>query len=269
MSEVWIDDIDLADYGFVLGRDPGQDATPTMSDAVVTPAGGFGPLWAGEAVAVQSRTLVISGHMRVDAGASSYRSTVVALRALVSNGAKRIRFSDRTDQEFRDARMTQFAPAPAAAILSTNHAAISITFECADPARYDVNPQGLALSTTRVSCPMGDAPTYPLIVAHGNGAALTNLVITVRDASGTVVQTMTFTNTIGANDYRIIDCLRTQITKSVAGTQSDAQSEWTSGDFPVLRPADAVYAVSAWPTIELSSSTGTAVGVASYSRAWL
>lgn len=268
MSEVWIEDVDLADYGFYLGADPKQVASPVFSDATAPLIGSVGPMWLGEPVQAQPRRITIAGHV-AGASASVYRGYVESLKALATLGAVRLRFSDHSDQEYRDARLVSFEAAPRAAILSNLAGDVTFTFEVADPFRYDVQPQCIPLTTNRASCPMGTAPVLPVIVAHGTGASLTNLVVTVRNASGDVVQTMTFTNTVGANDFRIIDSVKTAVTKSVAGTQSDALSEWTAGDFPVLRTADGGYEQSAWPTVELSSTTGAAAGVLTYSRAWL
>jgi phage-related protein len=268
MSEVWIDDVDLADYGFVLGADPKHLNSPAFSDATATVIGGIGQQWSGEPVSVAARQIVIAGNIRL-ASSATYLAAVESIKALLANGAKRLRFSDHTDQEYRDARLVSFTTLPKAAILSNLASDVSMTFDLDDPLRYDVNPQGIVLSSTRASCPMGTAPAFPLIYAHGNGASLTNLVITVRDVTGTVIQTMTFTNTIGASDYRIIDCAKAQVTKYTAGTAADGLSEWTSGDFPALRPADGAYAMSGSPTVELSSTTGTPGGLITYARAWL
>lgn len=268
MSEVWINDADLADYGFALGQNPKQVDSPRFSDATGALIGALGPIWLGEPAQAAPRQILIGGHV-IGSSASVYRGYVEALKSLATMSAVRLRFSDHSDQEYRDARLTAFDVTPRNALLSTLAADIALTFEVADPLRYDVNAQCIPLTTNRALCPMGTAPVFPVLVVHGAGASLTNIVVTVRNASGDVVQTMTFTQTIGANDYRIIDAVRNQVSKSVSGTASDALSEWTAGDFPMLRAADGNYEQSAWPTVELSSSTGTAAGLITYCRAWL
>jgi phage-related protein len=268
MSEVWINDIDLADYGFILGADPKHASSPDFTDATAPLLGALGPTWLGEPVQAGSRKLLVSGYI-VTASAALYRQNVDALKAIATSGAPRVRFADRPDQEFRDARVLSISVAPRAAILTNLAGDVTIAFDVADPLRYDVNPQGIALSPARASLPVGTAPSPPLIILHGGGASLTNPLLTYRNAAGDSQQTMGFTGVLGASDYLIVDCVQTQVTKSVSGAQSDALSWWTSGDFLTMRPTDGWWELSEYPTLELSASAGAPCGVATYARAWL
>lgn len=267
MSEVWINDVDLADYAFVLGADPKHAGAPQFADASAALIGQLGPMWLGEPVQAAARRLLVAGFISATS-AALFRTYADELKQLAATGAVRLRFNDRATQEFRDARLVDMTVGPRAAILANLAGDVAMTFELLDPLRYDVQPQGIALTSSRVSLPMGTAPTFPLILVHGNNASLTNPTLTYRDASGESQQTMNFTGTLGANDYLIVDCVRAQVTKSVAGTQSDASSWWTAGDFPVFRAADAWYEESAWPTLEVGG-TGTPGGIVTYVRSWL
>lgn len=267
MSEVWINDVDLADYGFVLGVDPAHGASPDYTDASAPLLGAIGPTWLGEPTQAGARKLVVGGYY-VAVSNTQYKAWTDYLKALASTGAVRIRFSDRSDQEFRDARLMGFRPVPRAAILTNLAADLQMTFDVADPLRYDVNPQWLGLSTSRTSLPIGTAPTFPLVIIHGGGASLTNPSWIYRNSVGDSAQTMGFTGVLGANDYLIVDCRRVQVTKSVAGTQSDALSWWTAGDFLVVRSADGSYELAEYPTLELAASAGTPVGTIAYARTW-
>jgi hypothetical protein len=80
---------------------------------------------------------------------------------------------------------------------------------------------------------------------------------------------MAFTFSGGADDALIVDAARARITKSASGTLTDGLSYWTSGDFPLLRPADGWVESAAYPSVELSSATGTAQGSISYVRRYL
>lgn len=267
MSEVWINDIDLGDYGFVLGADPDHASSPDFSDSTAPILGQLGPIWLGEPVQATSRRMLVGGFVK-QSSTPTYLSAIDYLKALATSGAVRVRFADRPTQEFRDGRLVSFKDSRRAAILTNLAGDVAMTFEFADPLRYDVNPQGIALSTTRASLPIGTAPSFPVITIHGNGASLTNPTISLRQANGEVHQSMGFTGTLGASDYLIVNCVTTRVTKSVSGTQSDATSWWTSGDFLVLRPADGSYELSEYPTLELGG-TGTPVGLCTYCRNWL
>lgn len=145
---------------------------------------------------------------------------------------------------------------------------VVFTFTVKDGLAWRTVPDGVALSTARAVCPIGTAESYPTIIIHGGGATFSNPVITVRNAAGRVVQTHSFTISGGADDALIIDSTRSRITKSAAGTLTDgwAYCPPGSGDFILLRPADGNMESAAYPTIELSSATGTIVGTATWQR---
>lgn len=268
MSELWIDDVDLADFGFVIGANPNHQATPSFTDTSVPLLGAIGPTWAGEPVQAASRHIAISGNVRQSSSALLL-SAVDSLKQLAMSGAKRLRFADHPDREFRDARTTDFIAPPRNAIFANVAADLSVAFECADPLAYDVNPQGVPLSTQRASLLLGTAPSFPLLLVHGGGGTLTNPTFTYRDAEGTAQQTFSCTVALGANDYLLIDCVRIAVTLSTAGVKTDGLSLWTSGDFLAFLPSDAWPDLSQWPTLELSATAGTPFGLATYSRAWL
>jgi hypothetical protein len=142
---------------------------------------------------------------------------------------------------------------------------VALSFLVKDGVAFRLQPDGYALSTARTSCPIGTAPSPPDIVLHGNGATLTAPIIRIRNAAGDIVQTMGFTG-IGATDYLLIDCLRTTITKAVGSVKTDATSLWNSGDFPLLQPTDGWVEGGIYPTVELTATAGTPVGVINYRR---
>lgn len=273
MSEVWINDIDLADYGFVMGTDPAHGDSPDFTDATAALLGAIGPTWEGEPTQAAVRTIPIAGSCKA-ASSAQLRAFADYLKSLASTGAVRIRLADRLDQEFRDGRLTSFKVASKGAILTNLAGMFTLTFGFADPLRYDVNPQGFGLSTQRVPLLIGTAPTFPVLYLHGGGASLTNPSVTIRTAAGDPVQTMGFTGVLGANDFLIVDCRRTIVTKSVASVQSAADSWWNAalGDFLVVRPADGWYEFTQYPTIEFglaAGGSGTPFGQIIYNRGWL
>ena len=83
------------------------------------------------------------------------------------------------------------------------------------------------------------------------------------------MQTAGFTVSLGANDAIRIDCARGTVSKIASGVVTDALQAgyWTSGDYVLLlRPADGNPEMGVYPTVELSSSTGTPVGEITYTR---
>lgn len=268
MSEVWINDVDLADYGFVLSADPGHAAAPSLSDGSAPLIGSLGSVWTGQPVQAAPRRLLIAGHI-IASSSAQFLTYADALKALATVGAPRIRFADRPTQEFRDARVSgDVQLAPRNAILSNVAGDFRAQFECVDPLRYDVQPQGIPLSTARAALPIGTGPSHTLIAVHGNGGTLSAITITIRNASGDVVQTMGLTVSLGANDYILIDSLKTAITLYTAGVASNALSAWTSGDFLLARSIDGWNELGQNPTIEVAG-TGTPGGLCTFARAWL
>jgi hypothetical protein len=264
MSEVWINDVDLADYGFVIGANPNHQATPSFSDPTMALLGVLGQAWSGEPTQAQSRRVTISGHVLAGSSAAKL-AAIEAIKQLCAQGAVRIRFADRPDRELRDGRLTDFIAPPRRAIFSSLDADISIAFDCADPQLYDVNPQGIPLSTARASLPMGTGVSFPQLVVSGGGSTLNNPTFTYRNAAGDPIGTMGFTVNLGVNDYLAIDCARPMVTLSTAGVKTDGTALWTSGDFLAFRGADGWIELGQFPTLELSGG----VGLATFAKAWL
>ena len=146
---------------------------------------------------------------------------------------------------------------------------VTLVFSVKDGVAFRLAQDGITLSTNRASCPVGTDVSYPVFTISGGGVAFTNPVITVRNAGGDSVQTMGFTISGGINDVLMIDSLRSRITVSSAGTLTDGTAYWTSGDFPLIRPADGWFESAAYPTVALSSDTGTMSGIVTYQRRYI
>jgi phage-related protein len=118
------------------------------------------------------------------------------------------------------------------------------------------------VNSIRTGIPLGTAVSAPLIRVLG---AATNPVITYRDKSGAVRQSMTLTITLAATDYLEIDCELFTITKYVSGVASNGITLLTAGDFIALDPQDGDYANGVWPTLEISAGSAEVL----YRKAWL
>lgn len=153
------------------------------------------------------------------------------------------------------------------------HAQLPIYLEleilCADPARFDQEPTLRALSTSRTVCPVGTEPSAPIVWICG---ACTNPEVVVRAHTGTEVSRLTFTVTLASTDYLVIDASQQTVDRYVAGVRQTGAAaglaSLSSGRFPILFPADAGATPLAGPTLELTSSAGTATGLVSYLRRW-
>ncbi len=146
---------------------------------------------------------------------------------------------------------------------------VSMSFTVKDGVAKRRQPDGYALTTSRTSCPVGTAESRPIITVHGGGASLTNPTITGRNAAGDSVWTMGFVTVIGATAALRVDCTRMSVSLITAGVITDALSLWQTGDFPVLRAFDSFASLGAYGTVELSSTGGTALGLISYTRAYV
>jgi hypothetical protein len=148
---------------------------------------------------------------------------------------------------------------------------IQMIFTVKDGLAFRLNPDGYALSTARAYCPIGTAPCKPVINLSTGGSAtsVVNPVINILNAAGDVVQSIGLTGTIAQNDFWRIDCELAQISKSISGAALvDGGALLTSGDYLVLRPADAWYETASWASIQLTASSGAPVGDVTYTRAY-
>lgn len=149
---------------------------------------------------------------------------------------------------------------------------VSLAFTAPDPARVDVEPRAYGLSTARTACPLGTDTVAPRLWLYGASPSVVNPVVLVRDHTGTEVMRLTLTGTLATNDALEIDAARQTVDRYVSGalqTGPAAGLGWvTSGRFPVLDPTDASPDADAWPTIELSATSGTPTGLVAYARRW-
>lgn len=268
MSEVWINDVDLASFGFVLGADPGHARTPELSDQTSPVLGAIGPIWLGEPVAAAARKMLVAGHI-LAASSTGHKDAIDRLKELANAGAVRVRFADRPTQEFVGARMQLLDPTARQAILDTVGGNVAITFEITDPLRYDRDSLLFGLSTDPTELWTGTAPSLPIAIVSGGGASLVDPFFVYRDASGQPVWEMGFDVSLSASEFLLVDGVTARVIRSATGVQNDALDAWVAGEFPLVRPADGNYALSEWPTLELSATSGTPVGKISYRRAWL
>ncbi len=140
---------------------------------------------------------------------------------------------------------------------------VQVTLLATDPAREDIEPTVLALSTARQPCPVGTDTSAPVIEIAGGS---TNPVVVIRNAGGAEVSRTTFAVILDASDALRLDSATGDITRWVAGVEQTGANHglaaYQSGPLPLLDLADGPL------TVELQSSAGTPVGSIAYRRRW-
>lgn len=210
------------------------------------------------------RTLTVQGALwPKPESLAAVRQALLDLKERLGRGLLELSFVDQADK-FLHALVQQHQVVATRPQFASPYSRISVQFFCPDPLIYAVQPSVVGFAAARSSVPLGTACSTPTIRIMGPAV---NPVLTYRKADGTSRQTMTFTVTLGTNDYLEIDCELMQVSlyQAGVGAQNNAANLWTSGDFPLFDPQDGDAYASVWPTLEVSAGTGEAL----YRRAWL
>ena len=207
------------------------------------------------------------------ASMATARIALDALYAAVGEGEVRVRTIYAPDR-YCLATLDQSSGEPDAIGIVNGVVKVTLGFLIKDSVAFRTQSDGYGLSTSRTACPVGTDHSAPMILLYGGGATLTNPSIVIRNGAGDPVQSMGFSTAslgggvLGATDYLLVDSVRAAISKSLAGTLSAAESLWTSGDFPLLRPADGWVEDAIYPTVELTATAGTPKGMITYRRSY-
>lgn len=260
-TDILINDTPLTRYGFTVmeGLDGWRDAAVGSRPSDDAP-GLAGRVLLDSRAQIPARQVTVPGFIR----ASSLSALLVnhhLIKALCAGARVELRFADDLTKvlacELVEARFPGVGPR-----LINNQARCRLRFEALDPYWYDRQPLLIAApAATRARCPLGTAPTAPVLQVLGSA---TNPVITLRNQAGDSIGTLTWTGTLAATDSLEIDCAARTARKIASGTPSDAVAG-LSGSFLILAPDDAGYALSSWATLEVSAGTL----VASYCRGWI
>lgn len=149
---------------------------------------------------------------------------------------------------------------------------VEVTFVAPDPSRIEREPLVYGLSTARTACPIGTDTVAPRVWLYGASPSVVDPVIVQRDHTGAEVLRLTLTGTLATNDALVIDCAAQTLDRFVGGvlqTGTAAGLGWlTSGRFPLLDQSDGTPDANTWPTLELTSTSGTPTGLMAYHRRW-
>lgn len=253
---LYIDDTDLTTVGLHVQEARGwtDRASTTLPTAAVIDAH---ELLVTGRYQVQPRRVTLDCVMR-GSSVATLRTNLDTLRYYLRPGARLVRLVDQNDREATGyvEALTERIPAPAQFVSRTK--SLSIVVLCPDPRRYQLsaNSEGF---TTATAMPLGTAPVWPSITIAG---AATNPTITYKHNDTTTLATLGLTVSIGAGDSLVIDMAAKTIIENPGAI--NRMDNLSSGDFFALDPNDGDYTASQWPTLEVSSGSGTA----NYNRAW-
>ena len=219
----------------------------------------------GTSIQVAPRTITVT--VDIETSRLLDRQTMLDTVARHLRGRLRLRTADRPDREISvvcQGTALTFYHQPLAVVACS----LTLTFVAPDPVWTAREPLVLALSGTRVPCPLGTATVAPRLTLYGG--TVVNPVVIVRAANGEEAGRLTLTGSLSSTGALVIDAATQTLAHYVAGvlqTGATVGLAWlTSGTFPLLDPSDADATQSAWPTIELTASSGTPTGVLTYAR---
>ena len=229
-----------------------------------------GPAMFGSRVTVAGRSIIVGLDLRPTT--LTERTTTLDTLARLFSGALPVQFAD----DLTRVTWCMLQGAPAITYYDAIHGVpacyVEYTLAAVDPYRYDLDPTTVALTTSRASCMVGNTVSAPRIWLYGAATAVVDPIIIVRNAAGDEVSRLTFSVSLASTTALDIDCAAQTVDKYVAGVLQTGTSAGlgtvVSGDFPLLDPADGVPSLSRYPTIELTSTSGTATGLALYARRW-
>ena len=224
-----------------------------------------GPGAFGSGVTVAPRTITIGLDVWPSSNLERVTVTDTVYRAL--SGLRVLRTEDAPDREYW---VTLTNVRPDFYHRSIARYFLELTFVAVDPTRYEREPVTVALSTARATVRVGNQPSAPRIWLYGAATSVVNPVVTVRNASGDVVSTLTLAGTLTTNDALVIDCAAHWIDRYQAGvlaTGTSAGNSWlVSGDFPLLSEEDTIDGSGV--SVTLSSTSGTATGLMLFTRGY-
>jgi phage-related protein len=265
-TAMYVNDFDTSSLGLIVTSVDGWRDAPSTRDRTTQLPTRVGAVILAPEAETAPRVTTIDGV--IDPSHAGKALTLANLRAAISElqdrlyrGTIEVRFSDEPDI-FVLARCEQGNLIATPPQFMNPKSRVQIRMLCPDPLRYSRFASLVDVNSIRTGIPLGTAVSAPLIRVLG---AATNPVITYRDKSGAVRQSMTLTITLAATDYLEIDCELFTITKYVSGVASNGITLLTAGDFIALDPQDGDYANGVWPTLEISAGSAEVL----YRKAWL
>ena len=182
------------------------------------------------------------------------------LKAAINTGPCRISTAWDTTRQYWGVLVN--APAGPNSAYWQTYLAVELDFLLFDPLSYKTTEETVAFTGSPVAIPLGTGPSRGnravSAVIRISGPATTP-ILQYKNSDGVVVSEMRFTGYSPlANDYIDIDIARGLVTKTISGTRSNAMGDLAPGwNFPALDPQDGSFELSAWPTLQVNSGSGS------------
>lgn len=240
---------DVSDFRYRVARFTGSLGTGTREGETLPLLGRAGEA-RGTPARWVGRDFVVEGWVQ----SASPAALVVDLRgltALMSRGLVELRTLHDSGivfyGELRDQEITALAPQGVQAVALAKY-----TFRLLSPVAYAVVPDVLAgVANERVAIPVGSHDSAPDVYICG---AATNPVLTLRSSAGDALLTVTFTITLAATDYLILQSHIARLRKCVSGVITDCDSIASTGNpYPVIQTA--YTSANGLPTLETSAGS--------------
>jgi hypothetical protein len=220
--------------------------------------------------AVEPRTLRLEGFITGSTLADAV-TKLDNLKAACNTGPCRIATAWDTTRQYWGVLVS--APAGPNSAYWQTYMAVELEFLLFDPYAFKTTDSTVTFTTSAVAIPLGTAPS------RGNRAVPSTITITgpattpkitYRNSDGVEVSVMHFSDSVtgllaSASEQFEIDLARGLVRKLVSGTPSNAMGFLAPGwNFPALDPQDGNYELSAWPTLELTSGSGSVTYTKAY-----
>ena len=209
--------------------------------------------------AVQPRTLRLSGFI-TGSTLNDAITKLDTLRAAVNTSPCSIRTAWDTTRQYWGVLVA--SPAGPNSAYWQTYLAVELEFLLFDPFAYSTSLSTVNFTTSATAIPLGTASSRGNTASEAKititGAATTP-ILRYKNSDGVQVAEMSFTGYSPlANDYITIDLTRGLVTKTVSGVTTNAMGALATGwNFPAIDPQDGSFELSAWPTLEVTSGSGS------------
>jgi len=206
-----------------------------------------------------SRRLRISGYVQGNS-LSNATATLDTLKSVVSKGIVEIKTGWDTARQWYGVLLDSPA-GPNSAFWST-YLAVELEFLLFDPFAYATTTSTVNFTNSATAIPLGTAPSTGQRTWGGvitiTGTATTP-ILTYKNYAGSTLATMSFTGYSPlSGDLIEINLGTGLVRKRVSGVYSNTMGALAAGwDFPALDPNDGTFSASQWPTLEVSSGSGS------------
>jgi len=270
---LYLNRYDVESIGFSLMETPDLGGVRGSFPTVDIP-GRIGAALGSYDMTIAPRTVTIRGLV----GSSNAAYTTVmalldAIKSICGQGLVEITHAYDVTRSWygylQDSSMMQAA----VPTVTDGFAVITLDFLCPDPLAYTLADGGspIAFGLTRVAMPIGTAPVAPrTLITNTTPATISSRIITYRNASGRVIQTMTLAGNLLSGESIDVDHAEMIIALfAVDGTRTGgatARAYFTAGGYIVMRPRDGDALSLVYPTLELNTAE---TAQAFYQRSWL